>query len=507
MVTPSKPRVGVVIRTKDRELFVTRALRTVLDQTYSDWKVTLVNDGGDAETLTAAIEAAGLAEHFSSGKMNRLDMQKSVGRSDAFNHGAKSLSTQFVCCLDDDDCWAPEFLETLVALYDKTAVSVPDLRGVAAQVTAVREEIVEQDGVEQIVPLGTDELPLSFRRTDFFLNPIAYATYRHDLYPVQWMLDRESVLDVGGFPSDFNVMEDRAFMVRFLENWRLAICDKPLAFHHRRVHRHTDADQSAAMNTLDNPSYDWRFYADLSKIEVNSPPDNSTPSGARTDAMIRAAAGTVIKELNDETSALWHKINGEAAHLRSRIDALETRMGAAPTVSQIETEQNERCWSLWDHITPHDIGYELDVGTPFLDRFSLSMANKQPGQLLHGSPGNKQLIIQIPNTEDFAAVEISLDGLFNPHGTLRCELILASQGGYLFQTALSVWQRDRLGRTSHQFLESHVHHCPAGHNSLITRHFPSDLITRAQTPKLSIILPRQAQNFRLEIQDLVISRQ
>lgn len=507
MVKEHEPRVGVVIRTKDRALFVTRALQTVLDQTYADWVIALVNDGGDVETLNDAIDAAGFAAHFASGRMQRIDIPKSVGRSDAFNRGAQSLSTQFVCCLDDDDCWAPEFLETLVWFYDKTASSVPDLRGVASQVTAVREDIVEKDGKEQIVTVGNDELPLSFRRTDFFLNPIAYATYRHDLYPVQWMLDREAVLGVGGFPSNFNVMEDRAFMVRFLENWRLAICDTPLAFHHRRVQRHTDATQSAAMNTLDNPSYDWRFYADLSKIEVNSPPETNLPSGPRTDAMIRAAAGTVIKELNDETSALWHKINGEAAHLRSRIDALETRMGTAPAVSRIDTDASARCWSLWDHITTHDIGYPLDVGTPFLERFSLSMAEKQSGQLLFGSPSSKQLIIQVPNTEDFAAVEFSLEGLFNPHGELRCELILASKDGYLCQTALSVWQRDMLGRTSHQFLESHVHHCPAGHSQLITRHFPAELIKRASSPKLSILLPRQAHDFRLEIQDLVISRQ
>jgi glycosyltransferase involved in cell wall biosynthesis len=505
----AQARIGIVIRTKDRPLFVARALRCVLTQTCRDWSVVLVNDGGDTSVLQRAIAADDLTAPFADGRMRVLTHAQSVGRSEAFNRAAAMLDTEFVCCLDDDDTWEPEFLERLVAFHDATRSLAPDLGGVAALVTAVREDIVTEDGVERIEILGTEDLPHAFKRTDFFLNPIAYATYRHDLYPVQWMLNRQAVLDAGGFPPAFNVMEDRAFMTRFLQNRRLAILDKPLAFHHRRVRRTGDTAQSVAMNTLDNPSYDWRLFSDLAKIEITSPPGaaGSQPVSTETAGdLIRAASATIIKELNDETSALWHKLNGEAMSLRARIDGFEARLGATAPMQDIDTPDTARVWSLWDRIGETDIGYVLAVQTAFLDRLTISMPEDQPGLLLHASPAQERMVLQVPRTLDFAALELSLAGLGDRGGGLRCEAILSATEGYLFQTGLSLALRDRLGRKSHAFDDVHVHSCPPGGSIKITRDFPAAQLLRSETPKLSIVLPRQAVNFRLHLRDLVVSR-
>ena len=502
-------RVGVVIRTKDRPLFVTRALQSVMDQTARDWQVVLVNDGGDPGLLAQAIDAAGLTPVFDDQRMTTLNLPTSIGRSAAFNRGAHVLQTEMLCCLDDDDTWEPDFIHALLALHDKTKRMAPDLGGVASLVTAVREDIVTQSGKQDIVRLGTEDLPHSFNRTDFFLNPIAYATYRHDLYPVQWMLNRQAALDCGGFPEDFSVMEDRAFMNRFLQRWRLAILDRALAFHHRRVQRIGDTAQSVAMNTLDNPSYDWRLYSDLAKIEVNTPdtPLADAPmSPAQAGYLIRASAATVIKELNDETSALWHKLNGEAEALRARIDMVAARIGSGAPTQAAEALPATRVWSLWEAVGERDVGYGLSAQDPFLDRLNVSLGGDQPGLYFHASPPPQRAVVQIPRTQDFAAVELSLGGLGELRRGLRCELIVSAEDGYLFETALSLWVRDRLGRKSHVFEESHVHSCPPGGSVKVVRDFSAETLSRSSTPKLSIILPRQAQNFRLICNDLVVSR-
>lgn len=505
----SLPRIGVVIRTKDRPLFVTRALKSVLDQTSTTWKVMLVNDGGDAELLIKTIADAGLSAPFDNGRMTVKSLPKSVGRSEAFNIAARALETEFVCCLDDDDTWEPSFLEEALDLYDRTLPLAADLGGVAALVTAVREDIIVENGEEKIIPLGSEDLPHAFKRKDFFINPIAYATYRHDLYPVQWMLKRDSVLYVGGFPVDFSVMEDRAFMTRFLQHWRLAVLDKPLAFHHRRIRRSGDQTQTIAMNTLDNPSYDWRLYSDLAKIEVNSPIGDAKdgPLSSRLAGdLIRASSATIIKELNDETSALWHKLNGEAVSLRARIDSLEARLGAVAPMQEVEAPPKQRVWSLWDAVGEKDRGYILSSTHPFLDRFTLEMSDDQPGILFHASPSQRRMVLQVPKTLDHTALDLSLAGLGDTEGWLRCELILSASDGYLFQTGLSSTHRDKLGRKTSSFDESHVHSCPPGGSVKIVRDFPASLLRKGAAPKLSIVLPRQAQNFRLSCRDLVVSR-
>ncbi|MCB1388375.1 MAG: glycosyltransferase family 2 protein [Rhodobacteraceae bacterium] len=508
-MSQTDPRVGIVIRTKDRPLFVTRALRTVLAQTLDDWQVVLVNDGGARALLEPALADDDLAAAFASGAMTALHLPEPVGRSVAFNRGVEALRAEFVCCLDDDDTWAPDFLASLVAFFDRIHALAPDLGGVASLVTAVREDIVTEDGVDTLVAQGEDELPNAFRRKDFFLDPVAYATYRHDLYPVQWMLRRTSVLEAGGFPPAFNVMEDRAFMTRFLQTWRVAILDRKLAFHHRRARRKGDTSQSVHLNTLDNPSYDWRLFSDLAKARLNTPPPGALTDGTVTPAgaeLIRAAAATVIKELNDETSALWHKINGEAATLRARIAELDARIGGNTAPAEIDTPVEDRVWSLWPSIGELDVAFRLGVGTPFLERFDLSMPEDQPGLLMHASPVQRRLVIQVPRTSDWAAVELSLAGLVRRGEGLRCEMVVSHPQGYLFETALSAWHRDLIGRRSHSFEGNYVHSCPPGGSLLVRRDFPADWLARADQPRLSVALPRQAQDFRFICHDLVVSR-
>ncbi|MBN8293825.1 glycosyltransferase family 2 protein [Rhodobacter sp. NTK016B] len=507
----SVDRVGVVVRTKDRPGFVTRALASIAAQSYTGWTVCLINDGGDPAALDAALVDIVSPPAFPSGSLIRLDLERSVGRSEAFNRGVQALETEFVCCLDDDDTWDPTFLEELVGFFDRTRPLAADLGGVASLVTAIREDLVVENGVESIRILGEEGLPNPFGRKDFFLDPVAYTTYRHDLYPVQWMLRRDAVIEAGGFPDAFNVMEDRAFLTVFLQTWRLAILDKKLAFHHRRVRRKDDTARSVVLNTLDNPSYDWRLFSDLAKIGLNTPRDSTADAPAASAALVRAAAASVVRELNDETSALWHKLDGTRSGIEGRISRLEAALTGSATDHVIDVPAEDRLWSLWPSVGAEPIGYVLGAGTPFLDRCVLSMAETPPGLLLHADPGQQRAILQIPDTREWAALELSLDGWLGARADpalkgVRVDLIVSDMRGYLFETALSVDSRDRLGRRAHGFAEGHVHNCPAGGAAHVTRRFPAACVGSGSSAKLSIALPRQARNFRLAIHDLVVSR-
>ena len=48
--------VGIVVRTKDRPQFLTRALRSITAQSYADWQAIIVNDGGDPATVREVVE-------------------------------------------------------------------------------------------------------------------------------------------------------------------------------------------------------------------------------------------------------------------------------------------------------------------------------------------------------------------------------------------------------------------------------------------------------------------
>lgn len=489
--------VGIVTRTRDRPLFVVRALRAVLAQTHPDWRLVLVNDGGDAAALRAALAEGGLAARFGEGVLSVLDNPASRGRAAAFNQGLAALDTDFVACLDDDDTWHPEFLAALVAFHAANAPLIPDLGGVAARVTALREDVAtEADGRARIVPLGEDGLPNAFHRPDFLIGPLAYGAYRQDLYPVQWILDRRAAAALGGFPEEFEVMEDRAFLTRFLQHHRIALLDRPLAFHHRRVRRATDTAQTAELNTLDNPSYDWRRFADLAQPRTTTP---ATGPEAALAGLVRAVGTTVLKELNDETSALWHKINGEAKGLRERIEALEARLAGGPPPPP-EVEAAGAPWSLWAAVGTQDIGYPLGIGHPFLGRLTVSCAGPDEGLLFHAAPDRREAVLQVPATGSWCALELDLTGLAPAGRGLRLDVVAGLSGGGLFQTALVRRQPDGRG---HAVSDAHVHAAADGALAHVTRYFPPAALAPAGAPRLSIVLPRQASNLRLRLHDLV----
>lgn len=510
---PEPRRVGIVTRTRDRPLFVVRALAAVLAQTCGDWRIVLVNDGGDPAALRAAIAAAGIAPSLPPGRLAILDNPAARGRAAAFNQGLAALDTEFVACLDDDDTWHPEFLATLLALYDANAPLIPDLGGVAAGVTALREDlVVGPDGRMRIEPLGEDGLPNAFRRADFLIGPIAYATYRHDLYPVQWLLRRQAVADLGGFPERFEVMEDRAFLLRFVQHWRIATSDRRLAFHHRRVRRQGDTGQTAELNTLDNPSYDWRRFSDLALPALTTPAAAAGAAGAPAPGadlpgLMRAVGASIVRELNDETSALWHKVNGEAAGLRARLEALEARLVPGGVAAAEATADLGRppAWSLWAAAGPAQIGYAIAPATPVLDRLSLSYPGTGAGLLLHADPDRRLMQLQVPQTGDWCALELALDGLGQPDRPLQSALVMALPAGGLFETALVVAERDRLGRIRSTVAETHVHAADAGVPLRLRRDVPAPRPDGTGVRKLSIVLPRQAANLRLWLHDWAVA--
>lgn len=117
-------RVGIVVRTRQRPEFLRRALVDIAAQTYTGFRVIVVNDGGDPAEVDAVVAASGAADvtvrHIAAGE---------GGRCVAANLGVRDAGTEYVVLHDDDDRWHPEFLARTVAWLDANpvdaAVAVP----------------------------------------------------------------------------------------------------------------------------------------------------------------------------------------------------------------------------------------------------------------------------------------------------------------------------------------------------------------------------------------------
>src|SRR5699024_9188192 len=105
-------RVAIITRTKNRPVLLARAFASLLSQTYKNWHLYLVNDGGDRDPIERLIEQYHSAFK---GRITVKHHEHSLGMEAASNAGLKGAEGEYVIIHDDDDSWKPDFLATTVA--------------------------------------------------------------------------------------------------------------------------------------------------------------------------------------------------------------------------------------------------------------------------------------------------------------------------------------------------------------------------------------------------------
>ncbi len=214
----AQPAVAVVMRTKDRGLLLERAVRDVLGQSFQDWTLIIVNDGG------SAAEVDGVVQRHSSALGDRVQVihhGESAGMEAAANHAIRSSQSEFISIHDDDDTWHPDFLtQTVERLRDSHDA------GVAVRTEVIFEQIYGNDVVEVdreiFEPDVTSVTLFDILRVNRFV-PIS-VLYRRTLHD-----------DVGYFDEGLSAVGDWEFLLRVLSTHTMSfIGAEPLAFWHKR---------------------------------------------------------------------------------------------------------------------------------------------------------------------------------------------------------------------------------------------------------------------------------
>ncbi len=104
--------VTVVIPTHNRPALVSRAVKSVLQQSIRPKEIIVVDDGSDAQTQDAINSMVTLLPNL---RVIRLD--PSEGASSARNVGIAAATSELVAFLDDDDEWMPGKLERQLLAY------------------------------------------------------------------------------------------------------------------------------------------------------------------------------------------------------------------------------------------------------------------------------------------------------------------------------------------------------------------------------------------------------
>ncbi|MFD0864106.1 glycosyltransferase family 2 protein [Sungkyunkwania multivorans] len=107
----NKPLVSIIIPTYDRLALLEKTLRSVLDQSYPNMEVIVVDDG------TPGDENEKLCEQFNN--LSYFKIPNSGGPSRPRNVGISKAKGDYIAFLDDDDIWLPQKLEKQVEILEK----------------------------------------------------------------------------------------------------------------------------------------------------------------------------------------------------------------------------------------------------------------------------------------------------------------------------------------------------------------------------------------------------
>lgn len=105
--------VSIVTPVYNAGRFVSLTIDSVLNQTYSNWEMLLINDGStdnSAEIIEQYVERDPRIKLFS---------QPNAGSASARNNGIRMARGRYICLLDADDMWDCDFLEMQLLLMKK----------------------------------------------------------------------------------------------------------------------------------------------------------------------------------------------------------------------------------------------------------------------------------------------------------------------------------------------------------------------------------------------------
>lgn len=198
---PSVPKTSVVITCYNYGQYIRAAIESVLDQTWQDFEIIVIDDGSTDDTPQV------MAEYNGHEKIRYL-RQENQGQPKAKNRGIAESRGEFVAFLDADDVWLPEKLALQLQLFNEPAVGVG----------YTRRYWIDPDG--QVIQGNERTLRRGTILNYIFIdNFICFSSS---------MVRRELLDTIGGFDETLPMGIDYDLWIRLAAKCKFDFVDQPL---------------------------------------------------------------------------------------------------------------------------------------------------------------------------------------------------------------------------------------------------------------------------------------
>lgn len=247
-MTLSQPRLSIIVPLYNKAPYVRKALESIMSQTYKDFDLIIVDDGSTDNSLEVVNEYIRdvLCVMCDVCKNVRVIQQNNAGVAAARNKGVKESEGEYVCFLDADDWWKPNYLEEM----DKLITDYPD-----AGLFATNYIYYKPGKTHVALKLSKGYI----NYPEAYLESIAMPVWTGAACMPRRVFD-----EMGGFPVGIKLGEDFLLWAKTALHYKVAFCEKPLAYYNNDV----PAPLRATRN-LHAPDHNMLFHFDPLIDEIN----------------------------------------------------------------------------------------------------------------------------------------------------------------------------------------------------------------------------------------------
>lgn len=228
---------SIIIPLYNKAPYIERAIDSVLSQSCNDWELVVVNDGStdDSWNVFQKLRTNKLAEIEREGRLIAFS-QSNAGVAAARNNGVKKSTAPYICFIDADDWWAPDFLRQMKNLIDEFS---------EAGIYGANYYLVK-NGVKKVARIGVED--------GFKKGIIDYCkVYANTMYMPLWTgavsVPRNVFEEMRGFKSNLSLGEDFDLWIRIALRYPVVVNNTPLAYYNQDVDLN-----NRAIGRLHNPA-------------------------------------------------------------------------------------------------------------------------------------------------------------------------------------------------------------------------------------------------------------
>lgn len=208
--------IGIIIPTRNRPILLERAIQSVFEQTWTNWTLTIVNDGGnlgDIETLVNYFKN----KYNNKNKISVYTNDYNLGKAASCNIALEKIQDELVVVLNDDDCWASEFLQLSIIQLEYRNKLNSSIKGITCLANTYHEEVLDDGAYTQWCDTPRME---ELNQYDDYIS--SSALLENNLFSSSQFIFYKDVIDrIGKFNKNMLVYSDWEFNIRFIAHYEI----------------------------------------------------------------------------------------------------------------------------------------------------------------------------------------------------------------------------------------------------------------------------------------------